>query len=51
LCGALLALAADFVVHLPWEQHFLHLNAVLALVGAPVVILLLIFSPAMRGQN
>lgn len=51
LSGALLALAADFVVHLPWEQHFLHLNAVLALVGAPVVILLLLFSPAMRGQR
>lgn len=51
LSGALLALAADLVVHLPWDQHFLHLNAVLAIVGAPVVILLLIFSPAMRGQN
>lgn len=51
LSGALLALAADFVVHLPWEQHFLHLNAVLALVGAPVVILLLLFSPAVRGQR
>jgi iron complex transport system permease protein len=49
LAGALLALAADIVVHAPWEQHFLHLNAVLALVGAPVVILLLIFSPTMRG--
>ena len=51
LSGALLALAADFVVHLPWEQHFLHLNAVLALVGAPVVIALLIFSSTMRGQR
>lgn len=51
LAGALLAVAADFVVHLPWEQHFLHLNAVLALVGAPVVILLLIFSPTMRGYR
>lgn len=51
LSGALLALAADFVVHLPWQQHFLHLNAVLALVGAPVVIALLIFSPTMRGQR
>ena len=49
LSGALLALAADIVVHAPWEQHFLHLNAVLALVGAPVVIALLIFSPTMRG--
>lgn len=51
LSGALLALAADLVVHAPWEQHFLHLNAVLALVGAPVVIALLIFSPTMRGQR
>lgn len=51
LAGALLALAADIVVHAPWEQHFLHLNAVLALVGAPVVIALLIFSPTMRGQR
>ncbi|NLR73382.1 iron ABC transporter permease [Novosphingobium sp. ERN07] len=51
LAGALLALAADLVVHAPWEQHFLHLNAVLALVGAPVVIGLLIFSPSMRGQR
>lgn len=51
LSGALLALAADIVVHAPWEQHFLHLNAVLALVGAPVVIGLLIFSPTMRGQR
>ncbi|MEM9996647.1 MAG: iron ABC transporter permease [Bacteroidota bacterium] len=49
LSGALLAVAADFVVHLPWQQHFLHLNAVLALVGAPVVIALLLFSPVMRG--
>lgn len=51
LSGALLALAADFLVHLPWEQHFLHLNAVLALVGAPIVVLLLLFSPAMRGAR
>lgn len=49
LAGALLAVSADFVVHLPWQQHFLHLNAVLALVGAPVVIALLVFSPTMRG--
>jgi len=49
MCGALLALTADFIVHLPWDQHFLHLNAVLALIGAPVVILLLVLSPTMRG--
>ncbi len=51
LSGALLALAADAVVHAPWEQHFLHLNSVLAIVGAPVVIALLLFSPSMRGQR
>lgn len=51
LSGGLLALCADIVVHAPWEQHFLHLNAVLALVGAPVVIGLLIFSSTMRGQR
>jgi iron complex transport system permease protein len=51
LAGALLALGADFIVHLPWEQHFLHLNAVLALVGAPVVIALLVFAPAMRSSD
>ncbi|MCU0647425.1 MAG: iron ABC transporter permease [Gemmatimonadaceae bacterium] len=48
LGGALVALAGDFVVHLPWEQHFLHLNAILAVIGAPVVILLLVFSRSMR---
>ncbi|MEM1247772.1 MAG: iron chelate uptake ABC transporter family permease subunit, partial [Acidobacteriota bacterium] len=49
LGGALLALTGDAIVHLPWEQHFLHLNAILAIAGAPVVILILIFSPAVRG--
>jgi iron complex transport system permease protein len=37
LMGTVLALAADFVTNLPWERHFLHLNAVLALIGGPVV--------------
>lgn len=49
LSGALLALAGDAVVHAPWEQHFLHLNAILAIIGAPIVILILVFSPAMRS--
>ena len=48
LGGALLALAGDAIIHAPWEQHFLHLNAILAIVGAPAVILILIFSPAVR---
>lgn len=50
LAGGLLAVAADAVVHLPWEQHWLHLNRVLAIIGAPVVILLLLFSRTMKGS-
>jgi len=46
--GALLALAADLVVHLPWRQHFLHLNAILAILGAPVVITLLLTARSLR---
>jgi iron complex transport system permease protein len=38
LLGSLLALAIDLVTHLPWSKHFLHLNAVNGLLGAPVVI-------------
>ncbi len=51
LSGALLAISADAVVHLPWEQHFLHLNAILAVFGAPVVIALLLFNPMLRGSS
>ena len=51
LSGALLAVSADAMVHLPWEQHFLHLNAILAMVGAPVVIALLLFSPSLRVRS
>ncbi len=47
--GALLALVADLVVHLPWRQHFLHLNAILAILGAPAVIVLLLRSRHLRG--
>ena len=50
LAGSVLALSADLVVHLPWDVHFLHLNAVLGIVGAPVVIFLLIFSSSVRRQ-
>lgn len=38
LVGSAIALLADFVTNLPWERHFLHLNAVNALVGGPVVL-------------
>lgn len=50
LMGSLLALAADFVVHLPWERHFLHLNAVNALIGAPVVIWVVLRNRQMRSM-
>jgi iron complex transport system permease protein len=36
--GAILAMAADLITHLPWSKHFLHMNAVNGLIGAPVVI-------------
>ncbi|MBU2884370.1 iron ABC transporter permease [Gilvimarinus agarilyticus] len=51
LAGAALALTADLVVHLPWEMHFLHLNAVLGMIGAPVVIFLLVFSSVTKRQS
>lgn len=38
LMGALLAMAADLITHLPWSRHFLHLNAVNGLIGAPIVL-------------
>lgn len=49
LIGSALTLSADLVVHLPWDQHFLHLNAILALIGAPLVILLLLRARSLRG--
>jgi len=50
LMGALLGLSADLFVHLPWERHFLHLNAVNALVGAPVVIWVILRNRQMRSM-
>lgn len=47
--GALLTIVGDFILHLPWQQHFLHLNAILAVVGAPAVIALLARSRGMRA--
>lgn len=49
--GALLALVADLVVHLPWRQHFLHLNAILAILGAPAVIGLLLTARSLRAAE
>jgi iron complex transport system permease protein len=50
LMGALLGLSADLVVHLPWERHFLHLNAVNALVGAPIVMWVVLRNRQMRSM-
>jgi len=49
LIGASLALAADLIVHLPWDRHFLHLNAVTAVIGAPLVIWIVLRSWHMRS--
>jgi iron complex transport system permease protein len=49
LLGATLAGTADLVTHLPWSKHFLHLNAMLGLVGAPVVIVLLFRRSGLRS--
>lgn len=50
LLGALLAVVGDLVVHLPWRQHFLHLNAILAIIGAPIVIVMLLTSRSLRAN-
>lgn len=42
LIGATLGLAADLVVHLPWERHVFHLNAVIGLLGAPIALWVLL---------
>lgn len=38
LAGAILAMTADLITHLPWSTHVLHLNAVNGLVGAPFIV-------------
>jgi iron complex transport system permease protein len=38
LVGALLGLIGDFIATAPWEHHFLHVNSVNAIIGAPVII-------------
>lgn len=51
LLGATLSLAADLFVHLPWDRHVLHLNAVNAVVGAPVVMWVLLRNRQMRAMD
>lgn len=49
LLGSIVALSADLFVHLPWERHFLHLNAVNALIGSPVVMWVILRNKRMHG--
>ncbi len=49
LTGSSIALAADLMVHLPWERHFLHLNAIAAVIGAPVVMWVIIKNKRMSS--
>ena len=51
LVGAAVTLAADLVVHLPWDRHVLHLNAVNAVVGAPLVIAILLRNRNMKAMD
>ena len=49
LLGSLLAIMGDFIVHLPWRDHFLHLNAILSIIGAPTVMFLLLTSRGVKA--
>jgi iron complex transport system permease protein len=48
--GAVVALAADLVAHVPGSQVTLPLNAVTALVGAPVVIWVILRQRNLRAS-
>jgi iron complex transport system permease protein len=49
LLGSTLALGADVITHLSWAKHFLHMNAVNGLMGAPIVLWVLLRQKQMRG--
>lgn len=51
LLGAALGLSADLFVHLPWERHVLHLNAVTAVLGTPVVMAVVLRNRQMRSMD
>jgi iron complex transport system permease protein len=50
LIGAIMALIADFVAQLPGSQTVLPLNAVTALVGAPVVIFVILRGRSLKSS-
>jgi iron complex transport system permease protein len=49
LVGGFIGLAADLIVHLPWERHVLHIDYVTALIGAPIILWLLLGKKHMRN--
>jgi len=49
LLGAILAQSADLITNLPWDRHFLHLNTVNFLIGAPVVTWVVLRSRSLSG--
>jgi len=51
LLGAVLAQAGDLVTNLPWDRHFLHLNAVNFLIGAPVVTWVVLRNRSLSGHS
>jgi iron complex transport system permease protein len=49
LAGALLGMSADLVTHLPWNRHFLHLDAVIGMIGAPIALWVILRRRQMRA--
>jgi iron complex transport system permease protein len=49
MTGAALGLATDLVTHLPWSRHFLHLDAVIGMIGAPVALWVILRQRHMRA--
>jgi iron complex transport system permease protein len=49
LGGSLLGMAADLFTHLPWNKHFLHLDAVIGMVGAPIALWVILRRRHMRA--
>jgi iron complex transport system permease protein len=49
LGGSLLGMSADLFTHLPWNKHFLHLDAVIGMVGAPIALWVILRRRHMRA--
>jgi iron complex transport system permease protein len=49
LTGSVLGMAADLFTHLPWNKHFLHLDAVIGMIGAPIALWVILRRRHMRA--